>query len=294
MSRIIRRALSVGLLVATTAVVFAPSSEAAAPPTVEVTPATALVDFQRVQVTGSGFDGYTLLEWFQCRGGAVDENDCDGYNADFIDVDAAGNVNETIYVDARIFLPDGTEVDCRTDPAGCEVGVGFMVDAGEWPEAALEFDPDAPLRPPVTGTVFPNTGLVDGQLVGFEAENLSFREETFAYLCADGAGELGERCDLDQLTRGVPDAQGYYAGEIALRSRFTTPWGTEVDCLAAETTCSVHLTWGFAPPPDRRAEVAVSFLEPSKPTIPPSQPPPAPTPAPPAAQPVTATPVFTG
>jgi hypothetical protein len=175
MPRIDPRALAVAVLVAAAAVAAPARSEAAAPPSVGVAPNTELVDFQQVQLTGTGFDGYTLLEWFQCRGGAVDENDCDGYNADFISVDPAGNVSDTIYVDARIYLPDGTEVDCRTDPAGCEVGVGFMMDADEWPEVALDFDPDAPLRPPVTATVTPDLDLLDGQRVALRGENLSNR-----------------------------------------------------------------------------------------------------------------------
>ena len=42
-----------------------------------VTPDTGLTDFTPVQVTGTGFDGRSLLEGYQCRGGAVNEFDCD-------------------------------------------------------------------------------------------------------------------------------------------------------------------------------------------------------------------------
>lgn len=240
-------------------------------PTVTVTPSVGLVDFQFVRLTGSGFEPGALLEYFECRGGAVSEADCDGYNADFIDADAAGNVDITIPVDARIFLPDGTEVDCRTDPAGCELGVGFLVDADEWPEAALEFDPDAPLRPVVTASADPRTGLRDGQVVALHGENLSFREEAFAFLCAVGDDDPGRRCDLDRLVRAVPGQDGSVDLELEVHHRFDTPLAGDVDCTAAPRGCEVVVSWGFFGPPDRRASVPVSFAE---------EPPPTPTTAP--------------
>lgn len=230
-------------------------------PTVTVVPSTGLVDFQFVRLTGSGFEPGALLEYFECRGGAVSEADCDGFNADFIDVDAAGDVDVTIPVDARIFLPDGTEVDCRTDPAGCELGVGFMLDADEWPEAALEFDSDAPLRPVVTATADPSTGLRDGDVVALHGENLSFREEAFAFLCAAGDSDPGERCDLDRSVRGVPDQDGSVDLALEVHQRFDTPLAGEVDCSAAPGGCEIIVSWGFFGPPDRRASVPVSFAE---------------------------------
>ncbi len=181
--RFVARVLAAGALVAGLTLVGGPPAGAQAP-TVTVTPATGLTDWTYVRVTGSGFEPNALLEYFQCRGGAVDENDCDGYNADYVDADGAGDVDFVVPVDARIWLPDGTEVDCRTDPAGCEIGVGYMLDAGEWPEAALEFDPDAPLRPEVTATVTPATGLVDGQTVAVHAEHVLPRFETWVFQCA--------------------------------------------------------------------------------------------------------------
>lgn len=281
--------------------VWASPAAGAPPPQVFASPATGLTDFQPVHLTGSGFEPYALLEWFECRGGAVSEADCDGYNADFIDVDGAGNVSETVYVDARIYLPDGTAVDCRTDAAGCELGVGFMVDADEWPEVAIEFDPAAPLRPVVTGTVAPATDLVDGQEVAFTVQHSSFREETFAYLCATGTGLLGERCDLDHLTRIVVDPTGEGSGTLVVHAPFRPPLGQPVDCRAPGTECVVKISWGFAPPPDRTAEVPVAFVPAEVPTssttsttsttaapttVPPS--------APPAAEPVAATASYTG
>lgn len=249
-------------------------ANAGPPGTLTLTPNVALVDFQPVVLTGVGLEP-GLHEWYQCRGGAVDESDCDGYNADFIGVEPDGTTTETIYVDARIYLPDGTEVDCRTDPAGCVIGVGFMLDAGQWPTVPLNFDPTAPLRPPVSATVEPSTGLADDQVVSVQGEHLSFREEAFAFLCAEGGGEVGTRCDLDRSARTVPDQNGSATLELRVRSTFTTPLGPVVDCRAVATRCSVVLGWGFDPPPDRQAHVAVSFAPPSV-----APPPPTPVPAP--------------
>jgi len=242
-------------------VAVAPPATAAAPPgaAVVVTPNVDLVDFQTVRVTGTGFVGETLLEIFQCRGGALSERDCDGFNAFFVDVDGAGNVDETFVVDARIWLPSGVPVDCRTAPEGCEIGIGLLGEAGEWPESALHFDPDAPLRPVVTGTVTPSTGLEDGDLVRVHGEHLSPREEGFAYLCGPGSGIVGTRCDLDRAVRGVPGPDGSIDLDLTVQSRFTTPFGDEVDCRTAPGGCVVVVSWSFSGPPDRQAAVPVSF-----------------------------------
>lgn len=278
--------------------IVAPPPAAALTATLSVAE-TDLVDFQPVHVTGSGFDGWTLLEVYECRGGAVDEFDCDANNAFFIDVDENGDVDDTFYVDARIYLPDGTEVDCRTDPAGCVVGVGFLVDVDEWPTAALDFDPTAPLKPVVTGEVTPSTDLVDGQVVQLAAHNLSPREETYARVCAIGTDDVGYRCDLDNEAWGVSDANGDADGELTVYPTFRTPLGVDVDCLDPATSCAVELTWGYDPPPDRRAVVPIEFRadEPpptTTPTTPTTAPPSAPTGTAPAAQPVAAAPTFTG
>ncbi len=177
-------------------------------PTVTVTPDTGLTDFMPVRVTGTGFDGQSLLEGYQCRGGAVNEFDCDPSNAYFVDVAPDGTVDYETYVDARIYTQDGVEVDCRTDPAGCVIGVGFIIDAGDWPQTPIAFDPDAPLQPAVEATVTPDRDLTDGQVVTVTGQHLSFREESTAYVCVDGPGEPGERCDIDRRASGVPDAEG--------------------------------------------------------------------------------------
>ena len=249
-----------------------------------------------MELTGTDLEP-GLQEWYQCRGGAQTADDCDGYNADFISVGADGTTSEVVYVDARIYLPDGTEVDCRTDPAGCVIGVGFMAEAGDWPTVALNFDPDAPLLPPVAATVEPSTDLVDDQVVTVRGEHLSFREEAFAFLCAEGDGPVGTRCDIDRMARTVPDADGNATLELQVRAAFAPPLGGSIDCRAPGTTCFVQASWSFDPPPDRQAHVPVRFRALPPPTTDPTTPTTAPAPAapPPApAAPVDGRATYTG
>lgn len=284
-TRKIRRlaaATAVVALAAPTALWSAPAG-AGGTGTLTVTPNVDLVDFQQVQLTGVGLEP-GLHEWYQCRGGAVDEQDCDGYNADFISVAADGTTSESVYVDARIYLPDGTEVDCRTDPAGCVLGVGFMAEAGQWPTVALDFDPAAPLLPTVTATVTPTAGLRDDQTVTVQGQHLSFREEAYAYLCTDGTGPVGTRCDIDRFVRTVPDADGNATLSLEVRGTFRPPLGGFVDCRASATPCYVVAAWSFDPPPDRQTRVPVRFADlpattttstTTSTTVPPVEPPPA-------------------
>lgn len=84
--------------------------------------------------------------------------------------------------------------------------------------------------PEVTATVEPGRDLTDEQSVTVRGEHLSFREEAFAYLCAEGSGAVGTRCDLDRMARTVPDQQGRATSSLTVRSAFTTPLGGTVDC----------------------------------------------------------------
>lgn len=312
-SRLLRSLLAAALVAGLTLVGGTPAG--AQTPSITVTPSTGLADWTYVRITGSGFQPGALMEWYQCRGGAVDENDCDGFNADYIDADGAGEVDLVVPVDARIYLPDGTEVDCRTEPAGCVIGVGYMLDAGEWPTAALDFDPDLPLRPGVAATADPTTGLVDGQTVTVRATNVLPRFETWVFQCLGGAGagsassEMGVRwgrmCHLDNEVRGVADLETETLEvDLTVHEQFTTPFGDRIDCTTAPEGCEILVAWGFSDQPDRKAVVPIRFAaqDPTPPTTPPTAPPPPPpttrppTPQPPAppAAPRPGTPGYTG
>lgn len=186
-----------------------------------------------------------------------------------------------------------------------------MLDAGEWPEAALEFDADAPLRPGVAATVTPATGLVDGQTVAVHAEHVLPRFETWVFQCAGGAGgpgsEMGVRwgrmCHLDNEVRGVADLETETLDlTIDVHERFTTPFGDQIDCNLELEGCEIIVAWGFSDQPDRHAVVPIAFATEPPPTAPPTTPttvpsttrPPAPTPPATPAPPVTGRPAYTG
>ena len=286
----IGRALAVAAVIAGFLVVGA--TPAGAAPAITVVPNTGLTDFSPVQVSGSGFDGQSSLEIYQCRGGAVDEFDCDASNAYQFGVRPDGTFDYEFYVDARIYLQGGEEVDCRTDPGGCAIGVGFIAEAGDWPQAPIAFDPDAPLRPGVAATVAPDRRLTDGQTVIINGANLSPREESFAYVCVDGPGEPGERCDIDRLARGVPEPDGTLVLDLAVWSSFNAPLGGPRTCGLKGDECVVLVNWAFFGAPDRRAAVPISFAvapPTTTTTVPSAQPQPAP-----AAAPVSAQASFTG
>ena len=282
-------------LVVGTVGITAPPAPAAAP-AITVTPNADLTDFSPVQVTGTGYDGYERVEAYQCRGGAVDEFDCDAANAFEFDVALDGTIDYEFYVDGRIFLPSGEAVDCRTDPASCVIGIGFIRDADEWPQTVLDFDPSAPLKPAVTATLAPDRDLEDGQVVTITGQNLSFREETFAYVCIAEPGEPGRRCDLDRLVRGVAAADGTIELELPVWSSFFAPLAGPRTCGPLGDECEVVVSWSFFGAEDRRAEVPISFADPTpEPTVPTTapSPPPQPRPAPPAV-PVASEATFTG
>ena len=263
----------------------------AATPALTVAPDTGLTDFSRVDVTGTGFDGHSLLEIYQCRTGAVGDSGCDAANAFFVDV-VGGTISAEFYVDARIYLPSGEAVDCRSDAAGCAIGVGFLADAGDWPQAPIAFDPDAPLRPEVAATATPDQGLTDGQAVTINGEHLTFREESSAYVCVDEPGDPGERCDLDRMVRGAAEPDGTLALDLEVWSSFNAPLGGARTCGPQGDECVVLVNWGFFGAPDRRAAVPISFsVAPptTTTTVPPAQSQPAP-----AAAAVTAQANFTG
>jgi hypothetical protein len=292
-ARRLPRALLAAALVAGLTVIGGPPAGAQTP-TVTVTPSTGLADWASVRISGSGFEPGALMEWYQCRGGAVDENDCDGFNADFIDADGGGEVDLVVPVDARIYLPDGTEVDCRTEPAGCVIGVGYMLEAGQWPTAALGFDPALPLRPVVEATAEPTSGLIDGQMVRVWVTNVLPRFETWAFQCLAGAREpgvgsemgvrWGRMCHLDNEVRGVADLETETLDlEVTVRERFTTPFGDRIDCTTAPEGCEILVSWGFSDQPDRSASVPIRFA--AQDQVPPPSTPPVPAPEPPAPQP---------
>jgi LPXTG-motif cell wall-anchored protein len=237
---------------------------------ITATPSTGLVDGQTVRIEGTGWQPYELLEIFECAGDSIDEMRCDPRNGFQFDADGSGHVRFDFPVDARIYLgPEGTtEYDCRTEPAGCRIGVGLMLEHANSAFATLTFDPAAPLLPVVTATVDPATGLVDGQTVSVHAANLTDFEAGWIFQCRTGDGP--RVCDHDRAVNLKPEPDGTLATELTVHAAFRAPLGDAADCLVAPGACSVVVSWGFAWVPDRIAEVPLTFAPVPTTTVPPA------------------------
>ena len=242
--------------------VLAPRSSMAAPAPISITatPSTGLVDGQIVRIEGGGFAPYTHYEIFECAGDSVDEHRCDPRNAFELDSDGTGHVRFDFAIDARIYLgPDGTtSYDCRTAAAGCRIGVGLMLEHANSAFAMLHFDPSALLLPPVSATVTPATGLVDGQTVTVHGAHLSDREAGWVIQCKTGGAP--KACDLDHAVQLKPQADGTLTTALhACTPGSSAPLGAVVNCLAANAECSVVVSWGLAFVADRVASVPLAF-----------------------------------
>lgn len=242
---------------------LAPSAAAGPPPfpSVTVAPSIDLVDGQLVTITGSGFAPGEGLEVFQCRAGAVNEFDCDPGNAFDFHADASGDFVFVLQIDAFIFTQAGASdpIDCRAALDSCVIGVGNILDPSAGLSVAISFDPDAPLRPPVSLTIDPATGLTDGQTVQVSGANLTSREDAFAFQCAaDDPVDQNTLCAYDDLERGVPDADGSIVLPLVVARVFTSPSGQTVDC-GEPGSCVVTVSWGFSFLPDRSASVPITF-----------------------------------
>ncbi|HEX5613851.1 MAG TPA: neocarzinostatin apoprotein domain-containing protein [Acidimicrobiia bacterium] len=241
--------------------------------TATATPDTGLVDGQTVHVVADGFDPGQLLEIFECAGDSVDEQRCDprvGFGE--FGADGAGHFEFDFPVDARIYLgPDETsavEYDCRTEPAGCRIGVGYMLDHPLSAFAPIAFDATAPLHPPVAATVTPSTGLTDGQTVSVAGANLTDFEGTWVFQCRTGDGPSA--CDHDRAVQLKAEPDGTIATDYVVRAAFRSPLGDDADCRAAPGACSIVVSWGFAFVADRIAEIPITFAALPPPTTTPA------------------------
>lgn len=141
---------------------------------VEVTPATDLVDGQEVTVRIDGLEELPGAQLVMCRGDveqATASTLCDvGVIGLGMGVPAA--TNQVVQVSRFLVLLNGSEVDCATEPAGCVLGVGSTSATPlRGVTVPLRFAP-APLPAPPVIEVSPVDGLSDGATVTVAATNL--------------------------------------------------------------------------------------------------------------------------
>ncbi|CAN5528675.1 hypothetical protein BH18ACT1_BH18ACT1_06320 [soil metagenome] len=180
-----------------------PAAPAGAAPSIEVTPATALVDTQRVTVTLTGFDRNDFVVLVQCRAGGNEEiEDCQSGSYGELSVDASGAATQRFTIDAVLRVGDGESpesVDCRSAPGACTlVAAHDAQDGGFAAVAPLNFDPDAPLEPPPTLVADPGTGLLDEQEI--EVSGGGYQRDSFPFLLLCRAPVVGyEDCAFEPI-----------------------------------------------------------------------------------------------
>src|SRR5262245_225665 len=156
-----RIALLVGAAMALMVISAAPASAASA---LTVTPNTGLVDFQPVQVDGSGFPPNASLGLVQCVADTVDTSGCDLGTVQFPTADENGSYS-TEFIVQRIITTDAGQIDCA--PSNCGL-FSSELDLSNPAMAPLEFDPNVPPQPRLEmqitvdpkGTVVSKTGEV--------------------------------------------------------------------------------------------------------------------------------------
>jgi hypothetical protein len=148
--------------IAITVLWAAPASAASA---LVVTPSTNLVDFQPVNVDGSGFPPNTTLGLVECIVGATNpQTDCDLSFSEFPASDGNGDYSTPFTVE-RLINTSAGQVDCA--PSNCAL-FSSDLNLGSLTSAPLEFDPNVPPQPRLQlgitidpkGTVVGKTGQV--------------------------------------------------------------------------------------------------------------------------------------
>lgn len=253
-------------------------------PTLAIDPATDLVDGQTVTVTGSGYQPDEFVTVAECPAGVTNIFLC--AEGKLLAQDASGNLDEPYRLNAvfTIYSPNRRTVDCRAEP--CDLVAGTF-DPDRFASVPLAFDPDAPLRPPLTVSVTPDDGLADGQTVTVVLSNFTPGGAVTVAQCADPEAFDNRSCRPGGSIDLVADENGAARTNLVVRDVYQTPIDGRIDCRVWE--CAVLAF-------DNRDEplgADFGFADLTFADLPPAPPAPPPSPAPPA-EAAAATPRFTG
>lgn len=142
-----RAVAAVAVVLVVTAATGAPAAaDRARTPTVDVRPATNLVDDQRVRVIGDGWRPWTFLIIAQCDARATSFKGCDGSHVLLL-LSSGDDWAAPFRVDRGIDTEEFGPVDCAAAAGSCVIGV--LARPGRvLAEGALHFDPEGPPVPP--------------------------------------------------------------------------------------------------------------------------------------------------
>lgn len=254
-----RAAAAAALAVAAATAVATPDQAAQAAPAMTVEPATGLVDGDRVTITASGLPPGSWVEAGQCVAAPTDAyGDCELGDGAYTIVGPDGTAAMALRVDALLTAGYGSgtrrDVDCRQE--GCAVAL-WGDDPAPLATSALGFVADAPLAPPPTVSVTPNTGLGDLASVTVEAAGLVWSDWAVVIQCA--AAPTDED-DCDYATAAsveVTAAGGVSLDHVVLATIDTFDRG-EVDCRAPGS-CVLAVSGNYLRSPSKTATAALGF-----------------------------------
>ncbi|HEX5586985.1 MAG TPA: neocarzinostatin apoprotein domain-containing protein, partial [Acidimicrobiia bacterium] len=244
------------------------SSVPAVLPAIDVNPDTGLQFHHDVTVTGSGFPHGASpfpngqVQVLQCVTGATSYLGCRVSSVTLATLDADGAFSVPFTARRMLRPADNSLVDCAAAPGTCEVVA--LAYGGASAHAALAFDPSAPVPPPPTVVVSPNTNLPYFATVHVTGTN--YPPDTFLIvrqcLAADPAGQCRNFSDFAAV---VTDASGSFAFDKPvirfIRSYSTFP-PSVTDCADAPGTCDVRAI--ADDDPDSSASAPIAF-DPSAP-----------------------------
>jgi hypothetical protein len=209
---------------------FVADSPLADPPTMQVTPATDLVDGQLVTAKGAGFHGDSWVYLLQCPVGATAFWACTNFRA--IQTDAEGAFSEPTAVTA-ILRGDSLTTDCRQAPCALyATHEDSFEDLTQATSVALGFDPEAPLHAPATLAVDPATNLQGGDRVTVHGEGFVPFADVLLLECRGQPGTYWA-CGAgwhDPYAETTADENGVIDARIKVRGRFTLIDGRQRDC----------------------------------------------------------------
>jgi hypothetical protein len=223
------------------ALTFDPSAPIPPPPVVTVTPNTGLLYFQSVTVAGSGFTPGATVGWAECKNNqSGDAADCDTGHSGFATTDGSGAFSSTFTV-RRILHTGNGDVDCAAAPETCRLGAADLSDYSVGGGMALTFDPDAPIPPPPTLTVAPDTDLVDGQSVTVTGGDFPPNTLVVMSQCTTATQPAGFCGFIDGSA--TTDADGAFTTTFNVRRAVydfgVFPVAGVVDCASAPQLCSI-------------------------------------------------------
>ena len=200
-------------------------------PTVTATPLTNLPNRATVTVHGSGFSAGESVYAQQCISGDR-FGTCAGFGEAV--ADSNGDVALTVSVRRTVASFDGTSTDCVDPAVLCRINVTGARSYEQF-DFTLGFDPNAPVPPPPTVTVSPNTGLGYRQSVAVHGAGFSPNATVELEQCTAPAPNGSSCAGFNEATT---DGAGTFDTNTVVRRILRSPFGpAPLDC--AVTQCAL-------------------------------------------------------